>query len=180
MKGIVFTVFNNMIEEKFGLKTWQALLDKVQPEGGGAYTAGGTYSDAELFALVTELSRQTKIDVPTLIETFGIYMFPVLAQKYSLFVQPNMDLKDFLKSIDSVIHLEVKKLEENAELPTISYIDPAPHQLIMLYRSPRKLCHLAIGLTKGAANHFKKQISIGHPLCMHKGEEHCRLEITFE
>jgi hypothetical protein len=52
MKGIVFTTLNDMVEEKFGLETWEALLDKVHPESKGVYTAGGTYKDAELISYV--------------------------------------------------------------------------------------------------------------------------------
>lgn len=178
MKGIVFTTFSDMVEEQFGLATWEALLDKVNPSCGGSYTAGATYEDAELMALISELAQLTSIPIPQLIEAFGIYMFPVLANKYPVFIQQNMSLKEFLKSINDIIHVEVKKLYPEAGLPLITYEDPADNQLIMLYRSPRKLCYLAIGLSKGAATYFKNNIVIKHPICMHNGADHCRLEMT--
>ncbi len=178
MKGIVFTTLADMVEEQFGLATWESILDKVNPACGGSYTAGATYPDIDLLALVNELAAVSNISVPELVEAFGIYMFPVLASKYPVFIQPGMTLKEFLRSINDVIHVEVKKLHADAGLPLINYEDPTDNQLVILYRSPRKLCHLAVGLTKGAASHFQKQVAIQHPICMHLGADHCRLEIN--
>ncbi len=180
MKGIVFTTLNDMVEEKFGLETWEALLDKVHPESKGIYTAGGTYKDAELISYVMELSKLKNIEPPQLIEAFGVYFFPVLATKYPVFFPEGITFKEFMKSVDKIIHVEVNKLYPDAILPSMSYEDPSPNELIIIYRSPRKLCALAVGLTKGAANHFNVPITIQHPICMHKGADHCRLEVAIE
>lgn len=96
------------------------------------------------------------------------------------FFKKDMTLKEFLKSIDGTIHVEVEKLYPDETLPTISYEEPAAKQLVMLYRSHRRLCHFAIGLIQGAAQHFKKRITIKQTHCMLKKDDHCRLEITFE
>lgn len=180
MKGVIYTTFADMVIEKYGLVTWDALITKVNPSSGAAYTTGMVYSDNEFFALVDELAKMKNISIPALVEEFGIYMFPVLAKKYFVFIKKSMGLKEFLKSIDQVIHVEIKKLHPDTLLPSMKYEDPNPHQLIMLYSSPRKLCFLATGLIRGAAVHFKEKIKVEQLLCMHQGGDHCRLEITFE
>lgn len=178
MKGIVFTSLGDMVEEKFGLETWNTLLKDVNLPSGGIYTAGGTYPDEELTALIMGMSKLVKREPSELIETFGVYMFPVLAGKYPNFLEKK-NLKDFIKSIDEVIHVEVRKLYPDASLPFITYKDPAPNMLIFNYRSPRKLCTLAIGLIHGAAAHFKTKVTIKQTKCMLNGADHCRLEIVF-
>ncbi|EKD71129.1 MAG: hypothetical protein ACD_46C00266G0003 [uncultured bacterium] len=180
MKGIVFTSLGDMIIERYGLETWDNLLSQVNLESGGSYAAGGTYPDTELVALVTTIAKMKNIEVPALLEQFGEYMFPVLAKKYPIFIKKNMSLKDFLKSIDDTIHVEVMKINPDAELPSIKYEEMGPNQLTLLYRSRRKLCNLAIGLIQGAATHFHTKVKIKQPLCMHHGSDHCRLEVTFE
>jgi hypothetical protein len=179
MKGIVFTSLGDMVEEKFGLETWNTLLNQVDLSTEGLYTAGGTYPDQDIISLVNALSKLVNIEPPQLIETFGVYMFPVLASKYPKFLEQK-NLKDFLKSIDDVIHLEVRKLSPDASLPSISYEDPGPHELVLNYRSSRKLCSLAIGLIQGAAAHFNEKVRINQPVCLLKGADHCRLEIFFD
>jgi hypothetical protein len=60
-----------MIIEKMGMSVWNDLLDKVKPSSGGVYTNGMQYDDSEILAYVSELSIITKVDVPTLVKTFG-------------------------------------------------------------------------------------------------------------
>lgn len=179
MKGVVFTIFNELVETQFGFETWDKMLETVQPESEGIYTAGETYPDEELFALVGELSNITEVPVPDLIHAFGEYMFPKLVSKHPVFVESQTSLKEFLMTVHDVIHVEVKKLHPDAGLPTIEYEDAGGNKLTMIYRSPRKLCFLSEGLINGAAKHFNTEVSIGHPICMHKESDHCRLELTF-
>lgn len=180
MKGIIFTTLGDLVEERYGFETWTHLLESTPLASHGIYTTGGTYSDEELFALVTRLSQEKDIPIQTLIEAFGMYMFPVLVKKYPIFVKPDMSLKTFLQSVDSIIHIEVLKLNPGARLPTIASEDLGDAGLVMNYRSPRKLCALAIGLIKGAALHFNTSVKVLQPQCMHEGAEFCRLEVYIE
>ncbi|MBX7148934.1 heme NO-binding domain-containing protein [bacterium] len=176
MKGIIFTVFNKLVEEKFGLETWDKLILAVKPKSKGAYTTAATYEDSELFSLVGELASTTKIPTTKLIKTFGSYTLLTLSKIYPAFFE-GKTLKEFLTSIDQIVHVEVKKLYPDAGLPKFNYENPSPNELVMNYESPRKLCVLAEGLIEGAAHYYKNKITINHPLCMHKGAHHCRLEI---
>lgn len=179
MKGIIFTTLGQMIEEKFGLEFWDKVILDASPASEGIYTAGNVYADQELFALVASASKLTGIPTNDLVAAYGEYLFDKLIALFPGLVPENYSLKQFLKSINNVIHVEVKKLHPNAELPSLSYEDTTPKQLVILYRSPRKLCPLAIGLMKGAANHYKEKLNIEEPVCMHQGADHCRFELTF-
>jgi predicted hydrocarbon binding protein len=180
MQGVVFTLFSDCVIENFGMEVWDELLEKVSPESEGVYTSGDTYEDSELFAYVGELSNKTGVAATDLVRTFGEYMFSHLLSHMPQAVKPGMSLKDFLLTVDQVIHKEVKRLHPNSYLPEIDYENSSDEQLIMIYRSKRKLCHLAEGLIFGAAKHFKTEVSIEHPLCMHRDDDHCRLEISFQ
>jgi predicted hydrocarbon binding protein len=179
MKGMVFTILEDMTIQNFGLEAWQTVLDKVNPPSQGIYTSSDTYPDEEFLNLVTALSEEKKISKETLTQDFGYFMFPYLAKKFPVFLKPEMTLKEFLKSIEGIIHVEVKKLFPEAGLPTFRYEEPSPNQLIMFYQSPRKLCHLAMGLILAAADHFNNPIKLQQTSCMHQGGKHCRLEIEF-
>ncbi|KTD82551.1 heme NO-binding domain-containing protein [Legionella waltersii] len=180
MKGIVFTALSDMITEQFGIETWDQLVTQLDLPSGGSYTAGGTYEDTELPRLIQTLALMKNLQIPIFLESFGAYMFAVFSNKYPFFLKEDLSLKEFLKSVDGAIHVEVEKLYHCEQLPSITYEEPASNQLIMLYRSQRKLCHLAIGLINGAAKYYRKNIKINQTLCMHQQSDHCRLEITFE
>ena len=56
MKGIVFNILNEMVEEQFGMAAWDGLLDAVGSEG--IYVATETYPDEELLALVAAAEQE--------------------------------------------------------------------------------------------------------------------------
>lgn len=176
MKGVVFNILEDMVTEKGGLQMWQKVLDKAGVDGG--YTAVSTYSDDEMFSIVGAVVEELGIPAEEVIGAFGVYMFGQLASRYPVFTDSASDLFTFLESIDSVIHLEVKKLMTETNLPSISCTREGEKLLVMNYRSPRKLCILAEGLIYGAAEHYGYGIKIDHPVCMHKGADHCDLQVS--
>lgn len=180
MKGIVFTTFNDMVEQKIGIDMWESLLESVNPASGGVYTSIETFPDQELIDMVTELSKQTGTPVAELINAFGIFLFHALAMKHSVFTSEKPDLLEFLKSIESVIHQEVRKLYQDPNLPSIEWEQPEQNSLLLHYHSPRKLCHLADGLIRGAAEHYKTNIELSQSQCMHQGAERCTFVIEIQ
>ena len=179
MKGIVYTLLSELVEEQFGLETWDDLIDETNPESEGIYVATDTYPDSELVNYVRVLS--TRLDAPAekIIFAFGEFCLGKFHQMHPEFFDGH-DFKSFLKSVHGVIHVEVKKLHPEAILPEFTYEEPAENQLVMKYKSPRKLCPLAEGLITGAANHYGSEVTIAHTQCMHKGDDHCRLELDIE
>ena len=180
MQGSIFTSFSEMVIEKMGMSVWNELLEKVNPSSEGVYTNGMQYDDSEILAYVGELSTITQVDAPTLVRTFGEYLFIHLFNSSPAKVSHIDNLKDFLTCIDGVIHKEVKRVYPDAYLPSFKYDETPEGDLVMFYKSKRKLCHLSEGLITGAANHFKQSISIEHPECMHDGAEKCKLVISFK
>jgi len=118
MKGIVYTLFSQLVEEKFGIEVWDEILDDVKPESEGVYTSTDSYDNQELFALVGALSKKTGVDVPDLVRAFGQFSLGEFARRYPVFFE-NTNAKAFLKSIHDVIHVEVKKLYPMQNCPLL-------------------------------------------------------------
>ncbi|MFB0982305.1 MAG: heme NO-binding domain-containing protein [Alteromonadaceae bacterium] len=180
MQGSIFTSFSEMVIEEMGMPLWNQLLDKVNPPSKGIYTNGMQYDDSEIMVFIAELSILTQVDTPTLLRNFGEYLFIDLFNNNRASLSYLDNLKDFLKGIDHVVHKEVRRLYPDAYVPTFKVSETPNGDLIMLYQSKRKLCHLSEGLITGAAKHFDESISIHHPECMHDGAAQCKLVISFE
>ncbi|MEW6995111.1 heme NO-binding domain-containing protein [Colwelliaceae bacterium MEBiC 14330] len=180
MQGTIFTAFSDMVIEKIGMECWNELLDKTKPASQGIYTAGEQYKDGELIEMVKLLSKKTGIAINDLLTAFGEYIFETLYQNSPADLSSLTNLKDFLLAIDGVIHSEVKRVHPSAYLPSFKYHNSENGDLILEYSSKRKLCYLAVGLIQGAAAKFSEKISISHPVCMHKGADHCELIIHFQ
>jgi len=180
MQGSIFTAFSDMIIEKIGMEQWNELLEKTGPVSQGLYTSGDQYADSELVNMVVLLSEKTGVKPETLIQDFGQYLFSSLYENCPSDISNIKNLREFLLSIHSVVHVEVKRLHPNAYLPTFEYEDGEGTDLIMYYSSKRKLCHASVGLIHGAAKQFNEEITISHPECMHTGKERCKLIIKFK
>ena len=160
MKGIVFSEFIDMVDDKFSIETSERLVDEVKPASGGAYTTVGTYDPQEIVDLVAKLSEITSISVPDLLKTFGRHLLTRFAVIFPEFFEGVTSVLDFLPMVDSYVHLEVKKLYNDAELPSFTCVSPYPGRLEMTYRSARNLPDLAEGLILGTADHFNERVEV--------------------
>ena len=155
MKGIVFTEFLTMVENSFSLDMVDTIIEKSDLPSGGAYTSVGTYSHTEIADLVTNLSKESGVPIPDLLKTFGTYLFHSLAKAYPEFVQKTSEPLDFLEQVETYIHVEVKKLYPDAELPTFYCSRPnSEDQLHMIYESNRHMEDVCEGLIIGSLEHF--------------------------
>ena len=126
--------------------------------GDGGITHGPRH--AELVRLVTALSNATGLNTQQLIFIFGEQLFQRFSVNYPTLFGNVHNAFDFLSHIDGVIHVEVRKLYPDAELPKLECEQPSPNELTILYSSPRGFGDLAAGLIAGCIKHFDEPISV--------------------
>lgn len=160
MKGIVFTEFIEMVEAKFGYEVVDEILSDPELPSGGAYTAIGTYSHHEMIVLVMALSKKTNTPLPALLYAFGRHLFHTFVKAYGQFFEHTSDAFSFLESIENHIHVEVKKLYPDAELPRFSTKRLDDKTLEMVYQSERSMGDLAEGLIAACLDHFNEKATI--------------------
>jgi hypothetical protein len=160
MKGIVFTEFIEMVETEFSPEIADEIIDAADLSTGGAYTSVGTYDHNELVRMVVALSQETNVEIPELIKAFGCYLFGRFLTLYPDFFDHVGNSFDFLDRIDNYVHVEVKKLYPDAELPSFETSRTDSSTLIMHDKSSRPFAHLAEGLISGAIEHFNENIDV--------------------
>ncbi len=83
MKGMVFTEFLDMLDQKFGMELTEEIAQHAPTiKQGGGFTAVGTYDHSEMVSMVVALSHKTNLPISTLLEVFGEYFFARLAKGY--------------------------------------------------------------------------------------------------
>ena len=160
MKGIVFTEFLELVEEKFGLEMVDEIIQKSQLESKGIYTAVGTYEFSEMLQLLQHLSNNTGISIDNLLLVYGEHLFSVLDKSYPSLMASYSDPIEMLSSIENHIHIEVKKIYPDAELPTFETIEKTENSLIMIYKSSRAMHHFGLGLMNKTFEHFNSSATI--------------------
>jgi len=160
MKGVVFTEFLEMVSSMFGEDMADDIIDDSNLPSGGAYTQVGTYDHTEIVALVSALSVRTETPVPTLLKVYGKHLFGRFSALYPVFFETPQTAFDFLSGIENYIHVEVRKLYPDAELPTFDIARDGNNKLTMIYRSGRHFEDLAEGLIEGCLEYYKEDCLI--------------------
>lgn len=171
MKGIVFRGFLDLVEEKFGLETVNDIVEKSELESQGAYTSIGTYEFSEMLSLLTSLSEKTKISTDDLLYTYGLHFFAVLEESYPTIMDKYENPVDLLSSVDSHIHVEVRKIYPDAELPKFDVLEQEGNRLVLKYISSRSMYAFALGLIEKTFHYYNSNASITHYKLKDDGSE---------
>jgi len=153
MKGMVFTEFFELVDDRFSLETSERLIEMSDLPSEGIYTSVGTYEAQEMVTLVSNLSAITGVSIPDLLRDFGRHLFKRFLISFPAFFEGVESSMEFLPSVEDYVHLEVLKLYPDAELPTFS-CTMSETGMIMTYRSKRNLPELAEGLILACIDHF--------------------------
>lgn len=160
MKGIIFREFIGMVESRFSLETADAIISASELQTDGAYTNVGTYPHEEMLQLVSHLSILSHIPVPDLLSAFGRYLFDRFALIHPDYITTQANAFQLLRLLDGHIHVEVRKLYAEVELPSFDYIEKNDGSMIFIYRSTRALADFAEGMLHGCIDHFKEPMQI--------------------
>ncbi len=179
MKGIIFNLLEQFISENWGDKVYEEILNECSLETKGPFVGPEGYPDSDLMAIVSKGVEKSGVALPELLRKFGRFCFPIMAEKFPDFVTPYKHPRDFLKAADSIIHLEIKKLWEDAKPPGFVFREPDSDRLIMEYRSERKLCKFMEGLIEGIGDYYNTPIQYRQTRCMLNGEDMCEFDLTF-
>lgn len=179
MKGIVFSEFLEMVEEKFSPEIADRIIEQASAKlsTGGAYTRVGVYDHMELIELVTALSRLANVPAKELVTTYGTHLAGRFAALFPTFFEEVTGTLDFLERVDNHIHKEVLKLYPEAELPRFAY-EREGSRLVMEYQSARPFASLARGLIEGSAIYYGETLQIEEEDLSSGAGNHMRFTIT--
>ncbi len=155
MKGIVFTEFLDLVETGFGMQVADKVLTKGCPFHLG-FTSVGTYDHRDLLSMVQQLSQETGAAAPDLVQAFGKHLFYKFLNSYPAAFAGINNTADLLRNVEGAIHVEVLKLNPDAELPRFSFPESEDGVFSIEYHSNRPFADLALGLIEACVEHFQE------------------------
>lgn len=160
MKGTIFIQLLEMAEDAFGEDAVDDILDRSNLASGGAYTSVGTYSCGELVTLVLGFSEHSGLPADELQRLFGHWMMKFFVSHYPSFFEGKTESFEIFETIENEIHVEVRKLYNDVELPTFAAKRMGERSLELIYTSPRPLAPFCHGLIEACAAHFNEDVEI--------------------
>jgi len=174
MKGVLLNVVEEAVSREWGEEMWDELLTACDLEG--AYTTLGNYSDADLVALASAAADRLASPVDDVMRILGRLCFEPLASRYPAFLEEPTSVREFLPTVDDLIHPEVLKLYPGASVPRF-LVRENGDDLEMDYASVRNMCKLAEGLILGVADHYGESVAVDQPCCKQRGDSRCTIRI---
>lgn len=171
MKGIIFTEFLELVEEKFGLAMVDKIINQSQLNSGGAYTSVGTYEFNEMLQLISNLSENTDISVDDLLLVYSEHLFKALVKAHPNLIEHYKDPMSLLATIENHIHVEVQKIYPDAQLPTFILEERTDTKMVLVYKSNKALYMLGKGLMLETFKLFKVKATITFNKLNEKGTE---------
>jgi hypothetical protein len=175
MKGVLFSVIEQVVIDRFGEDAWDGILERSRVDG--VYTSLGDYPDADLVAIVQAIAQTLNVSVPEALVLGGHDAFGILAARHPSLLQGLNRWQDVLMHLEDIIHPEVHKLYPGASAPSF-VTEETETGMLVEYRSKRQLCHLAEGLIRGAGDYFGTPVDVRSETCVHSGDEKCLLVVT--
>ena len=171
MKGLIFTEFLDLVEDKFGLGMVDQIIEASDLESDGVYTSVGTYEFSELLQLLTHLSNNTQIPADDLLLVYAEHLFKVLVKTHPDLISNYDDPMDLIASIENHIHVEVQKIYPEAQLPTFDLVERTDHRMELVYKSDKGLYMLGNGLMIETFKLFDVPVDISHEKLNDAGTE---------
>lgn len=177
MKGVIFNLLEEVLVDYHGDEAWDLLIETLGVSG--AYTSLGNYEDAEMMGLIKTGAAMLSVTDAELLRWFGRKAMPNMKRRFPVFFDKQVGARDFILSINGIIHPEVRKLYAGASCPNFTFREHNEGGLIVGYSSPRQLCHLAHGFMEGVADTYGETIAVEHVACMAQGDRRCELGVTW-
>jgi hypothetical protein len=176
LHGIIFTSLKKYATSRLGGDAWPGLLREAGLSGK-IYLPTQAYDDKEIFALVSTASKITGKPVQVLLEDFGEFIVPDLVSIYRAMIRPEWRTLDLIDNVENTIHKAVRLRDKTASPPTLVVSRPGPSEVVVVYTSPRRMCGVAKGITKGIAAHYREKVTVTETSCMLRNDSSCRLSI---
>ena len=179
MQGVILDELEKYVERNLG-QPGLTRIRNLTGRGDSGYDFGGKYPDDELAVIMRGLVEATGRPAEVITEEFGVALVPGLLEVYGFLVNPRWSFIDFLLNTEDVIHRGVKLNTPNARPPELRAVRAGPESVTITYRSKRALCSLAKGIIRGAAAHYKVDITISEERCMLRGDPECLITVANE
>jgi hypothetical protein len=170
--GIIFAELKKYVEANFGSETWPVLLN----EAGLAsklYMNIQSYPDQDAVALVMTAARLTGRSAPAILQDFGEFVAEHLVSMYRSLVRPQWKTLELLENVERTIHTIVRARHPGAVPAQITCLRTGPQEVILTYRSARRMCPVAKGIVIGLGRHYQQHVTVDETQCTHRGAAAC-------
>lgn len=159
MHGLIFSELKKFVDTHHGVGVWNDLIT-ASGTNNKTFLPVKSYPDEELVAIVQKACEKTNTPLPEILDQFGQFLVPSLMRMYVASIKPEWRTLDLLEHTELTMHKAVRFSDKNAAPPALECVRVSPQEVNIIYRSPRKMVDLGLGLIKGISKHYQEKIDI--------------------
>ncbi len=180
MHGLIFMTWEKYLAERFGSPFLQTYRDHIGEPISALPLANRIYDDAALLAGVGAASNLSHLSAEILLREYGRYfILNGLTGHLCSYILSNVSSgRDLLLTMRDA-HARLRRTLEGMQPPLFEYLSTSPHEVTLLYDSPRQLCTVLFGAIEGAAQRYGETVHIEEQSCMKQGAASCRIKASF-
>lgn len=181
MLGLIFMTWEKYLAERFGERFLQTYRNTMGEAAALSLVASRYYDDDLLVQGVSTVSKLAHIPTDALLREYGrYYIINGLTGKLCAYLLTGVHSGRELLLAMRDSHAHLRTAFEGATPPVFEYVaSQNPNEVILLYRSERRLCSVLQGAIEGAALRYNEQVRVVERTCMNKGAAVCRFEARF-
>ena len=157
MYGLILSELRKYVEARRGRDAWNRLLEAAELQGT-IYFPNRAYSDEEVTGILDEIAQEGRTTVNWVLEDFGEFI-----------------AADLIEHTEETIHRVIRSTDPGAKPPKLECRTAGRDEIVILYRSARRMCAFAKGIVRGLAACFREEVRIAEPTCMHDGAPYCEI-----
>jgi predicted hydrocarbon binding protein len=174
MHGTVLFHLHRYAERTWGQDAWSQLFAKAGL-AEKSYSPVGVHPDEDMVALVNAAAELTGLAAIEILTRFGEYLAPELVAIYPSLIDSDWRTLDLIANAEQVIHEAVRAQKPESSPPILRAQMVNPHEVHLVYASPRMMCSLLKGIVKGVSNHYGENIRVIEESCMLEGSPFCSI-----
>ena len=176
MHGIIHTELREFVTSVMGIDGWRQVASTAGVSET-EYVSRQSYADNDVPAIVGAASVLSGDAVPALLRAFGVYLAPTLLSVYRPYVKSHWRTLDLIEHTETTMHKAVRLRDPGAAPPMLSVQRVSADEVLIDYRSTRRLCQVAEGIASGVATHYGEQVEVSQSQCMLRGDARCAISV---
>lgn len=153
------------------------MLEKVDLPSNKVYHSMRFYPDIEFQQLVEQCSQDFKIEQNELLrdlgKSFGEHLFSVYSRMFS----KNWRSLDVIEKVAPKVFTTIQFIDPYTPKSRVSCSRVSSEEVIVYYRSPRRMCVYICGIIEAVGEHFDEKLKITETQCMLKNGNECHIHV---
>lgn len=164
MKGHIFNLLEEFIIETAGMENYEGILVRCSFDTSEGFINTVTYPDEQLYEIVGHTVDVLGITAKEAHMAFGKWIMPHLSRLVPPKFMDHSHPGSFLKTLDHIHKVELKKLYPDATPPVFSYSEIDDEHAVLTYISSRRLFDLVEGCLEGVSGFYNTPMSISRTM----------------